>query len=712
MRPLRLVALLGVLPLASCGDSTSAPVATTIEMSVSALAFDAVGDMVTVTATVLDQKGAPMIDAFPTWSSNATGVAIVNGAGQVTATGSGSATVTATRGSAQATVTVTVDQTPTTFTYAAGANGNDVSAVRGQPVPIRPAVRVLDPNGMGIPGEVVTFAVVSGGGSAPAATAVTDASGVARVQSWTLGPDLGVNTMQATYGGFDPVLFTVTGIEDPCTPAGATVLAVGATLQEVLATTDCLASDLKRYDLYKIELGAPSGIVIEMTASHDAYLILLASDNATVLKEVDDIVLGVITDSRLAIALAAGTYYVRATSFLAGETGTYSISARTAAVGVPASVVLNGGNGQVATPNSTLPVAPSVLVLDDIGDPVPNAAVTFATVPGIGSATGVDAVTDANGVATVGSWTIAAGANVLSASVAGSGIIGNPAIFSAAGSANPSGFNISLRFLSIPSAGQLQAFSDATVRWESIITGDIPSITVAPTGPVCPDAPLLDETVDDLLIFVRLEPRDGPGGVLGAAGPCIVRLTDRLPIVGLMEFDTADLDLATLPNIILHEMGHVLGFGTIWSQKLLLLNPSLPNSLGADTHFPGPNAVAAFNAAGGNTYVGAKVPVENTQGGAGTRDSHWRESQLKNELMTGFLGAGANPLSAITIRSMQDLGYTVSVATADPYTFVPSIMTGPTADGPTVHLRNDILAHPVRVYIPPVRRSKGKPGVR
>jgi hypothetical protein len=250
------------------------------------------------------------------------------------------------------------------------------------------------------------------------------------------------------------------------------------------------------------------------------------------------------------------------------------------------------------------------------------------------------------------------------------------------------------------------------VRWESIITADIPGVAIPPLEPYCSGAPLLNETVDDLLIFVRLEPRDGPGGVLGAAGPCIVRIDTRLPILGLMEFDTADLDLATLPNVILHEMGHVLGFGTIWGVKGLLLNPSLPSSPGVDTHFPGTNAIAAFNAAGGNGYVGAKVPVENTQGGVGTRDAHWRESQLKSELMTGFLNAGSNPLSAITIRSMQDLGYTVSVASADAYTFVPSVMAGPVPSGPAIHLVNDILDIPVRVFVPPTRSLKGKPGPR
>lgn len=711
MRSHRAIAAALLLPLLSCGDSTSPPAATTIELELTALSFDALGVAVPVFAVVKDQQGNVMSSVAPSWTTNASGVATVNAAGTVTAAGNGSATITATAGSAQATVSVTVDQVPTGFGLATGANGNGLSSTRGQPVSVRPAVRVLDANGRGVANETVTFAVLSGGGSAPVAAAQTDINGVARVASWTLGPDLGANTLEASYGAFTPVVFTVTGIEDPCSAAGAETLILGGTDNGSLASGDCVAGT-KYYDLYKFVLGAPSGVVIEMTATHDAYLVLLASDNTTVLAEVDDIVTGVVTDSRMGIALGAGTYYVRATSYDAAETGSYTIGARLGVIGAPVSVIVNGGQGQFAAPAAPVAIAPSVQVVDDLGDPVPNVTVTFATVPGIGSATGVDATTNAEGIATVGSWTLAAGANVLTATVTGGGITGNPAIFSAMGNANTAAYNVALRFLNVPTQAQLQAFSDAVLRWESIITGDLPSVALPPTDVFCPDSPLLDETIDDLLIFVQLIPIDGPGQVLGAAGPCLIRNPGALPLLGLMRFDTADIDGGGLPSVVLHEMGHVLGFGTIWATKGLLINPSLPSAPGADTHFAGPQAIIAFNAAGGNAYFGAKVPVENTQGGAGTRDAHWRENQLLHELMTGYLTGPAQPLSAITIRAMQDLGYTVSVASADAYTFIPSIRVGPPESGPSIHLRRDILDFPPRVFDPAAHRVKRKAGAK
>jgi hypothetical protein len=60
------------------------------------------------------------------------------------------------------------------------------------------------------------------------------------------------------------------------------------------------------------------------------------------------------------------------------------------------------------------------------------------------------------------------------------------------------------------------------------------------------------------------------------------------------------------------------------------------------------------------------VPVEAT-GGEGTRDSHWRETVFANELMSGFVESKGNPLSRMTVASLQDLGYRVNLAAAEPY---------------------------------------------
>ena len=58
------------------------------------------------------------------------------------------------------------------------------------------------------------------------------------------------------------------------------------------------------------------------------------------------------------------------------------------------------------------------------------------------------------------------------------------------------------------------------------------------------------------------------------------------------------------------------------------------------------------------------VPIE-TEGGPGTAEGHWSERVFDNELMTGWLDSGTNPISRLTIASMADLGYVVDMSKAD-----------------------------------------------
>ena len=61
--------------------------------------------------------------------------------------------------------------------------------------------------------------------------------------------------------------------------------------------------------------------------------------------------------------------------------------------------------------------------------------------------------------------------------------------------------------------------------------------------------------------------------------------------------------------------------------------------------------------------------------GSGSQDGHWRESVLDDELMTPRISDGvAQPLSAITIQSLADIGDRVDVTQADAY-IVPDAST-------------------------------------
>jgi hypothetical protein len=131
-----------------------------------------------------------------------------------------------------------------------------------------------------------------------------------------------------------------------------------------------------------------------------------------------------------------------------------------------------------------------------------------------------------------------------------------------------------------------------------------------------------------------------------------------------MNFDTADLtDMeqdGSLIDVILHEMGHVLGVGTLWTRSGLLSGSGT-----SDPEFTGVNAMAEYATLLSETTPRA-VPVANT-GGPGTAEGHWRELTFDHELMTGFVEQGEMPLSRMTIASLRDLGYEVDMATANSY---------------------------------------------
>jgi Bacterial Ig-like domain (group 1)/Leishmanolysin len=449
------------------------------------------------------------------------------------------------------------------------AGGNGQNAPVGTAVPTPPSVQVTTSNGSPAANTRVTFTVASGSGSVLGGTQQTDANGIASVGDWVLGTVAGQQQLNASVPGTPAVSFTAT-----------------------------------------------------------------------------------------------------------------------ATAGSPAQVSPSTPANVTAPPGAPVSPAPAVLVEDDFGNGVPGVSVTWQVQSGGGSISGASSTTDASGVARVGSWTLGVtpGTNTLRATVQGSGIQGNPVTFTA--TASQSSYAIDLRTLSSMTPSQQQAFQSARLRLERLITGDLSNVQVTLPGGSCSlsSFPPMNEVVDDLVIFAEVISIDGPGMTLGRAGPCVFRGGGGLPLVGIMQFDVADLNglesAGLLGAVILHEMLHVVGVGSAWVREGLLSGGG-----GTDPIFTGLQAISSFNAIGGTAYTGNKVPVENT-GGTGTRDSHWRETVFKSELMTGFLNNGTNPLSVVTASSLSDIGYTVSLAEADPFTISPPF-TVPTAAAGGVLMRDD-----------------------
>jgi hypothetical protein len=115
----------------------------------------------------------------------------------------------------------------------------------------------------------------------------------------------------------------------------------------------------------------------------------------------------------------------------------------------PAAMASVQGNGQIAEVGTAVPVAPTVLVTTEAGDPAQGVEVSFAVTQGGGTVTGATVITGVDGLASVASWTLgtAVGNNTLSATSAG--LAGSPITFSAASRPGPA---VQVQLLTAPPA--------------------------------------------------------------------------------------------------------------------------------------------------------------------------------------------------------------------------------------------------------------------
>ena len=257
---------------------------------------------------------------------------------------------------------------------------------------------------------------------------------------------------------------------------------------------------------------------------------------------------------------------------------------------------------------------------------------------------------------------------------------------------DPRSFDIDLVFVGPTSEETRSVALQMAERWTEVITGDLRDVPVPENVVPCLTVDhRFHATVDDLVVFVEVKPLDWGAG---AGGSCLTR--DRytpyearrhhgssLPFMGIVLLDTElvaggrEAWGGFFAQVILHEIGHALGLGSLWHDSGFL-----QDSGGTDPHFNGPLAIGAFDAAGGRKYTaGAKVPVSADEG-------HWR---FGGELMSP---SGGFALSAITVQSLADLGHVVDVSRADPFRL--SGLAKPVA-GAAPDLHDDILRGPIGV---------------
>ncbi len=690
-----------LLLVAGCGttDSTEVvdPIPTTMEITVASVQMTFLGENRQLVARVLDQNGN-VLSSEVTWLSDNLDVVTVSAAGVATAVAIGSATVTATSGSLSATVPVTVSQVPTLLLV---ASGNNQEATAGTPLAQPVLVRVLDRGGQAVENITVTFTPDQDNGSVSVTSGTSDPNG--EVQTvWTLGTFFGPQRMVAAADGVNAAVNAIARSDVP-TPDIAVIAPLTITRSDPSTLESFTARTTVRND-GDLTTGGPNtmrlladGVEIgsvaipELAPNAEAMLELQAgpigagNHNMSFVADPDNAIVELNETNNGAnrfLRVVTQTVVATGANIPVGATMDTELLFRLDLVGTPQNLAieLTGGTGDAD------------LFVD--GASRPSRRADYA---GCISA----------GPTTVERCQIALASGSYHIQVHAFSDFSNTRMrITSGGALLP--YDVELVFIDRGTAAQDQAFVDAAARWGDIIAGDVPDADFGSDpleSNVCIDGQQeIVEIIDDVRIFVSITSIDGPGGTLARAGPCVTRGLSNLPIVGIVEFDEPDLDRLELDGdmeaVILHEMGHVLGVGTIWGPQWrnLLRNPSLPNRRGADTHFAGQNAIVAFDAAGGAAYSDSKVPVEN-QANVGSSDGHWRESVLDLELMTPFLTAGQpNPLSAITIESVKDLGYSVDVTEADPFRFTlpaPARVSAGRGTQLMIDLRGDIRTGPV-----------------
>jgi hypothetical protein len=352
-----------------------------------------------------------------------------------------------------------------------------LSGSAGEPVQPVPAVVVRDQQSRPLANVPVTFAT-SGGGTVNPTTVLTNASGVAHPDAWTLGTTVGTNTLTASASGLPPVAFSAT-----VSPGAIVTLerAAGTDGQSaVVGTAVTIAPAVRAVDQFGNPVpGLP--IVFVVATGGGSLASLAAITNVSGEASAGSWTLGTTAGANAVIASIPG-----------GQSAAFTA---TGVAGPPVSIMKFTGDNQAAYPGRALPINPAVIVHDVYGNPTAGVTVSFTVHTGAGSVSSPAVVTGASGMASV-AWTLGAHlGNSLRVSVAGlpltffnaTGLIPNLTVTLGSPALSPGGTTQAVATLTDNTGA---AITGRTVAWatsdEGIATvSSTGTVTAHATGAVC-----------------------------------------------------------------------------------------------------------------------------------------------------------------------------------------------------------------------------------
>src|SRR5829696_4688302 len=314
-------------------------------------------------------------------------------------------------------------------------NGNGQVGTAGLPLEQPVMVRLVDATGKGVPNRPVSWVVSGGGGFATPETSMTDEEGLASV-TWILGPTAGPNTLDAVVSdvGRKTISAMAAGGDDDGGGTGGGGTGGGGTGGATLPspTQSTVTVDVPTIVagggavtitvVVRDENGNPvAGVGVLIQATGEGNVVTQPSPT-----DASGIATGTLSST------TPGTKIVSVTvGGTVGLTQTVSVTVTPGPAAAPDRLELLEGNDQSAIIGSDVSVRPAVRLTTPNGEPVSGARVEFVVTGGGGTITGATQTTDSNGVARVGSWTLATGVNTLEARVESAQ--GSPVVFTARG---------------------------------------------------------------------------------------------------------------------------------------------------------------------------------------------------------------------------------------------------------------------------------------